>query len=395
MTNRTIGFGWFMLALSLAACGGESESDGSGGASATGGSAGAAGSTGGTAGSTGGTAGTTAVPFDELGDRITAVYCNALAECFGPLYDESVTGVDCETQFGASWNDGTVVTLSAAIDGGTVVYHGEHVEACEAALQALGCDITITRGPSECESVFEGTVDEGGACTQNAECKGELICKADGACPGTCTPLQAVGEPCGQDDHCEDGLMCDGNLETCVAPGEQGDACDGGNPQCRPGYHCLGADEEANTPGVCTSWDSLLTGQPGDACSFTEGPWCEAGNSCAVTSVAGGPVFECVANVASGAACYFGIPSPCPAGEYCNANINVGEHEGTCTTLPSDGEPCVDPGFPTCAPYHVCDDGTCRKVGRIDEACTTNETCFGGNCDNGTCAAGSACSEWE
>lgn len=400
MRIRWIGLGVLALGLTLVACGSDdSDSDGGGGSSGSGGTAGSAGTagSGATAGSGGsaGSAGQQGVPLDEVASRLTDVFCGLIDGCFGPLYDESLTGVSCEEQFGATIEDGSLATTETAVDEGRVIYHGDKVEACAAAMEALGCDLLTSRGPDACDEVFEGTVDEGGACTLTAECKGELICKADEACPGVCAQRQPAGEPCTDNDHCVDGLVCGEDSGVCETPSVEGDACGAGNPACLPMFFCLGADEEQSQAGTCVAWDDLLANAEGETCSITEGPWCELGSTCSVTGITGGVTMECVATVESGAACYFGVPSPCPVGEFCNANIDIGQFEGTCTALPGDGEACNTVGFPECAPSLVCDGGTCRAIGRLGDDCTSDLTCASGNCDGGTCAAGTACSAWR
>ena len=371
MKIGTFGFGVVALALTVAACG--SDDSGSGGSTGNGG-----------------------VTFSEIGAKYTTVYCSTLTKCFGPMFDEAVTGVDCETMLGPQIEDGMLVPVEDAIDAGRVIYHGDKVEACLAAVATLGCDAMVQRGPEACEDVFEGTVEAGGDCELDAECVGKQVCKAIGSCPGTCSARQKAGEACGDDDHCEDGLVCGENSKKCETPSKKGEACGGDNPDCMAGYLCLGENEDTNQPGTCDLWDDVLKGKAGDTCNLEEGPWCESGNACSVVDIVAGSgaTWECVATAASGAACNFGFPSACPAGEYCDADIGSGQYEGTCKALPSAGDPCNTVGYPNCAPYLTCDNGTCRKVERIGGSCTSNSTCASGNCKSGTCAAGDACSSW-
>ena len=124
------------------------------------------------------------------------------------------------------------------------------------------------------------------------------------------------------------------------------------------------------------------------------GPFCMEGLSCAITGFmpGSGVTAECIGPADSGGTCNVGFPDPCPEGEYCDADLMSGEIEGTCTALPTDGEPCVEGAvFRACAAEHVCSEGTCKSVGRIGDPCDADEQCYSGNCDGGSCAEAPLC----
>jgi hypothetical protein len=180
-------------------------------------------------------------------------------------------------------------------------------------------------------------------------------------------------------------------------PGGEGDTCGGGtNPGCELGLLCFGEDEEAGTPGSCTNPDDIFTEQEGGACDIQEGPMCEIGVSCVLTGGgAGGPTFECQAEVASGAACSIGFPDQCPDGEWCaGIDLEAMDFEGACEPLPGEGEGCAATFGPAnCESGLTCstDSQTCVDVVAIGEDCDEDAGCFSDNCDSGTCSQAEEC----
>lgn len=333
------------------------------------------------------------IPIEELPGEIADVYCSGILPCLGPLESFFLNGADCQETFTAQFEDQQVPRWQAAIEAGTLVYHPEEARGCLDAFLDAGCDIPSTRTPPECEAALEGTVALGGDCNDSLECEGALYCHFENQCPGACDSLEAAGSPCTDDGDCEDGLSCQG--DECMAPAGEGDACGGdGDPDCSLGLFCVGADE--GTSGACQPVDELLTGRDGDACDpIGGGPLCREGLSCILDSVTPGtfePVFLCAGAVASGAACKPGFPDQCPDDEMCDADVDAGELDGTCISLPDDGEPCAGTTLGAgCAPGLSCIDNVCTQMARIGEACTTDDACYSATCDGDTCAAPPAC----
>lgn len=370
MRVRTLGYGLLAASLAIGACGGDSE-DGDGGGGSGGGSAG--------------------MPLDDVLPAIVELQCNAIDSCASDLMSIYLSGMQCEDYFGRMFEDGDWPNIVKAVEDGRIVYHGDKAQACLDAWAALGCDMFTMRAPSICDETLEGTVEEGGACTLDGECKGPFFCKVEGSCPGVCTARQGEGAACKSDDACQDGLGCDEGLDECVKPGTSGDACEQGEPGCVLGYMCLGAEE--GTPGTCKDTSEILVGKEGEACDFEGGSFCEPGLSCVLEDwTSSGAVSNCRAQVASGGTCGIGIPSHCPAGEYCDADPQqTGSFEGQCVALPGDGEPCAGAVFQSCQPYHACVNDVCRQLQRLDGSCATDDECYSGNCETGSCAATNAC----
>ena len=335
------------------------------------------------------------VPIEQLPAEIAGVFCADVLPCLGSLSGMFLNGADCEDEYTAQFTDQELARWQAAIDAGTLVYHADKARACLDAFAAAGCTFGSSRMPAVCEEALEGTVAMGGDCNAGVECAGVAYCKFDAACPGTCTALEAAGAACEDDDNCQDGLACmDGE---CAAPGEEGDSCGAPDePDCQFDLRCAGADEQTATSGTCQPIEDLLIGDDGDTCDLLGGgPWCKDGLSCVLESIdiANQEVtFQCQPGVASGAACRTGFPDPCPDEEMCDADPFSGQIDGTCISLPDDGEPCADVLIGEgCAPGLACVGETCTQIARIGGACTVGNGCYSGTCDGDACAAPPLC----
>jgi hypothetical protein len=177
----------------------------------------------------------------------------------------------------------------------------------------------------------------------------------------------------------------------CEAPGDLGDDCQGGEPDCHLGLICLGADNFLQDPGHCERIDTLFTAAVGDPCNFDTGPLCVEGASCVIQTyvvVTGAATFGCVAPSQPGGACRPGLPDACPPGQYCaDVNVVAGDIEGTCRALPSAGDPCAMVFGTRCAPGATCNGTTCISPQRLDGACSNDGDCFSGFCDGGLCGS--------
>lgn len=373
-----------LATASAVACGGSSSSDGGG----SGGSGGGGGS----------------IPFSELADRYAEALCQATARCFDPVFDLFLQGRDCETMVGEQIGASEFPRIEAAIAAGRVTYDASKAPACVAALAARACDALTQREPPECQAALDGTVEVGGDCTLDAECKGQTYCKSSGACPGQCAALEPAGGRCTDDGDCQPGLQCPGETLTCARPSAVGEDCGGGvAPDCAPGSLCLGDDQEEGVPGKCRSITSVFVGDVGASCGgFVSGgsdfTLCKPNLSCALsfegTSLSG----QCVEKFAANGPCKASFPDGCPAGQFCDTPTSPPSLDGTCRPVPKAGERC---GSPTsdglCEPYHVCvfvgnePRGTCRPMADNGAPCTTADQCWSGRCERGACAGNFAC----
>lgn len=335
------------------------------------------------------------VPIEELPRAWSESLCSVVDECIGPLADLFLGETDCVTTFQYGFEDGALADLEAAIDAGRVVYDPGKAGDCLAAIEAAGCDALDNPQPDICAEAIEGTVEVGGDCSLGFECVGHAFCdRSAGTCPGTCTDPRPAGGDCGDDAHCRAGLVCSEETSRCVAPSGAGAGCEQGEPPCRSGLVCIGADEEAGTPGTCRTLDEVLVAAEGESCDLEGGVWCQEGLSCVVTSASlAGVTLECRSEVGSGGSCFVGLPDQCPAGEYCAGhNLTLGMPEGDCEPLPSAGDPCADAFLgPRCEADHVCVSDVCRPLQRNGEGCMADVQCYSGVCDAGACTAPETC----
>lgn len=379
MKRYLLGCMAFGASLAFVACGGSSTSNiGSGGSSGSSGAAGAAGS--------GGTAG---IPLADAPAKLAAAYCSLYAKCYGSLWSVFEPGEDCVTRTEKQIEDGSFSKLQGEVDAGKVIYHADKAQACLDAVAARSCDQLLQRDMPACDATVEGTVDTGGACTIDADCKGQAYCKSGATCPGKCAPLESAGGDCQSDEQCQDGLACDTTTKKCVKPAAKGQACKGGTePDCAPPLICLGNNDSKGQTGVCMDWHNVLVSKAGQSCDPLNFKWCENAVPCVVQSVGTGGtlVASCGQKVAAGAACKASVPDQCPTGQYCK--LGAQSISGTCTPLPTSGQPCAGSSTDQCAAYLRCDPATttCKPLQRLGEACTGDMFCYSGHCASGGCA---------
>jgi hypothetical protein len=335
--------------------------------------------------------GAAGIPLAEVPARYAAAVCEVYTSCLGELLALFRPGEDCEKNTTVQLEE-ELAGLQARVDAGRIEYDGTKLQTCLDDVAATGCELLNERAPESCKAALRGTVAEAGDCQLDEECAGLMYCKIEGSCPGQCTLLEQAGGPCTGNSDCVSGLSC-GETGRCVAPAEPGESCKGGEPDCSPGYVCLGNDDDANMPGTCKEIESTFSAMDGDDCSL-DAKLCAAGYVCQITRVdpVGG---TCAAKVGSGDACKAAFPDQCPDDEFCKLNGNpLTPFDGTCTSKPEAGEACgkgLAPEPNICAPYARCDDGVCREIAHLGEKCTVNATCYSEHCVGGACVAANSC----
>lgn len=343
---------------------------------------------------------TSGVQLAELPTELATAYCDTFDSCAGSFAAAAIPG-DCQSSFTGIFRATLLANSDDLLARGTVGYDEAQAATCLGEIQDLGCGLLIQATPPSCRQVLTGTIAIGETCSVSPECVGDTYCDSP-SCPtsmGTCATRKANGAACDEDDECVDGLVCED--DSCGPPaGRSGGPCGGGTgAQCPLGELCIG-ESEGEIPGTCTTIDSIQTAALGERCvlqeTAEESPiFCQNGLHCAVTGVDGiMPSFECVEPTTSGGACFVAAPEMCPSGEYCNASPRMLMFEGTCTPLPTQGQPCamVELGI-RCAGNLVCA-GEMGCVAPQDNggACTVTAECFSGNCDEGRCSGPPLCS---
>ncbi len=365
-------------------------SAGASGAAANGGSAGSAGGTAGDAGESGGGAGepgsqAETPTAEEISASLAAAVCEALESCVGKQKLAALNArEDCAERFTKTFTQDDFGSLQASIDAGSVVLDPAQIETCYADTRALRCDVQTERLPASCQAAIAAQRSAGDTCTLDADCKPDTYCTITAACPRTCEATGDEGADCTRDAECDRGTICVAGK--CAAPVTSGEPCAGNSGAvCALGLSCVGSTDAQ--PGACRPNAEVQAGAVGAVCS-PGGTLCKEGLSCAFDS---GSTFKCVAAVGRGDTCRLALPAQCPSDTYCNATEVT--TTGKCVALPSDGMPCVLGD--DCAPGHSCivegSDATCRKVGDLGSACSSDALCRSGSCQDDVCALRTRC----
>jgi hypothetical protein len=332
------------------------------------------------------------IAIDDAPELIATAACSAFDECWGAGSPLVFGAEECETRVENSFRDSLDV-LAAAQAAGSGFYDGKKMQKCIDAIAAAKCGIDEALESDVCKSAVDGLIDLGNACINDFECKGDAYCASTSTCPGTCTAAGSTGDSCTRNNECATGFYCSDTNKKCTKPAAAGDVCGGATgPNCDDGFFCLGADEDTGQSGNCRAFDEVFTAEVGETCS-PQGPFCVPSARCGIMAVTPSLQLECIATVASGAACRLSFPESCPNGEYCKVVPDT--LEGTCTALPAVGEACAVSGLDAdnllCAPYARCETGTCRALQNLGGACQEADTCYSEACVGGVCAAAGTC----
>lgn len=250
--------------------------------------------------------------------------CYALAPCcagVGYRYDAAT----CRSVYAA---------FAKLSDSPAIQFDPAAAAACLKAFQSNipGCG---AKGPTECSSVYAGTLQPGTACSNDGEC------------------FQPTGTE----------AECDVTDSVCVTltQGKVGDACD---------QTCMSAQEGA---GVAYCSMVMVTQYPNAPYAHVA---CDraAGLTCNVSSA------HCEALSSVGAACT--SDGNCVVGAYCET---AGTSPGTCKSRPAVGQACGSTGQ-QCAIGAYCDSQlVCQARKARGESCASSGECLGTCNDSGTC----------
>jgi hypothetical protein len=383
--------GMSCLWLALACSGGTSKND----ATASGGQGSAGAGQGQSGGSTSG--GATSVgpnaPLTDYPRLYAASTCVLLQRCLSGVAAEVEA---CTDSFELALRDQVTPVLDQAVKEGRVAYNPKGLPECLAALEKASCDEVLF---GECSGVFTGTKKTGESCVLDLECADQQQCAVSDRCPGSCAPAGKQGEACSTYNRCAPGFTCASEL--CVKTAKLGEAC-GADVKCQGYGFCSGF--EATTPGdmgTCVARNELATSGQDEPCEPFSEPLCKAGFVCTTKLEGDVVVGSCQKPVASGAACTFSTPDPCPRGEYCSITSAVGVKPatGACQPQPKVGETCLFEGSraATCESGSKCDvDSTlCVASSHLGGPCTKDGGCYSDTCVDGKCVPRVECEESE
>ncbi len=263
-------------------------------------------------------------------DRFPAAYAQALCTSLQHCCTENAVPFDYD-----SCTSGWRAYVSATFTSATVNYDPRAATTCVALLnsaESVSCAPapgSISDARDTCQSIFQGTVQVGGACSSDSDCAvddaGPVFCSAtvagsdaggilpldlpllDGVCavgalPMSGDPCAAGGtSPCGTDGT----LYCDPTTAVCHSVGAVGGMCSAEVPgSCVTGAYCVATGPDAN---LCAAAQAV-----GSPCTDT--------SQCDPTSVCDAGSMTCVARKGSGAACSSG--DQCLSGA-CDATLKT------------------------------------------------------------------------
>lgn len=340
----------------------------------------------------------TSIPLDDLAAATLHYFCARLAQCYPQLMGQRPGfSAYCEVSYAVLVNE-TTREIARGIERGRIAYDPVAAARCLSESAALPCGEGGTSDEALCRQGVRGLVAVGAECAADVECEPAAYCRQNATCPATCAFKAAAGQACETTAECVAGASCVD--ERCRVRSGVGEACGEGNPDCHSELRCVLADPGTSAAGTCALPGSLTTAAQGEACDFWAGPWCAAGLACG--NISGDntdpdAVFECVPLVESGAACRFAWNDSCPLGEYCHAR--TGE-DGTCRALHRVDEACgiVDGVVMPCANNFTCEpvsasssNRTCRAFVTIGEPCVSDQHCASGRCVADVCVSSVGC----
>jgi hypothetical protein len=252
--------------------------------------------------------------------------------------------------------------------------------ACVVAFRTNQPCNALPESDTGCGSLGWGLLGSGAVCGSDLACAPGLYClriTPSSGC-GVCTPLAALGDPCGPlayNAPCGSG-SCDG--ATCQTVVGIGMMCAPQATLCQAGLVC--------PSGVCAA-----PGGPGVICLFDDD--CQDGLFC---SPATG---TCTARAQAGGTCDVGA---CPFGFDCGFTAPVGDGgadagSALCLPLNGAGGSCVfDSSGGQCLEAETCRaDGKCSPIPGLSDLCDGG-SCLAGVCRSGTCslvASGGTCGQ--
>lgn len=292
----------------------------------------------------GGAGGGVTVDYTTVCMDYAQANCNSYAQCspylLGINFGNMETCIersylfckDIVTLPGTSWNEATL-------------------GACTGALNAIECNQFkqnfFRGGPPECHPP-PGTLPDGSACSEPAQCASAYCKPMPGSVCGSCVPLGDKGFPCNIPLDCAGGLTCWGGL--CAPEAPVGAACDAMTPcvfpaQCRngvceppwpnegdacnpmvfgdcDGFNALYCDPQT---AVCKAAQLVL---PGDFCGFMNGQRFDCAGAGVCDQNLQPPT--CVAPAPEGAACDAKNGPGCLLPAFCINNTCVISAEQGC-----------------------------------------------------------------
>lgn len=265
-------------------------------------------------------------------DAFSQALCNKLQECFpvglAAQYADVAqcaarTKQSCMNALGANGTGATPATLNA----------------CTTATKDATCDALFAPAGLDACKAPAGTLADGTACGDDAQCTNRNCSKTSDAC-GKCAPRGGVDSTCLQTGDCNEGLLCNA-MGKCAEPGKQGDACSA-TKLCAANLVCQ--------KGKCDAPLAVgATCNPAEpACDALKGDQCGANLTCEALKLAN-----------AGEACGVVKGQITSCGAHGRCKIAAGAQSGTCVGAAADGQACDAQKGPACQAPASCVKGTC------------------------------------
>ncbi|HEY6078580.1 MAG TPA: hypothetical protein VIW29_07245 [Polyangiaceae bacterium] len=327
---------------------------------------------------------------DDFFEQEGRLICERFLRCFSPRDDDRVLpflfgsqqACEAEVVF-VNHRSASVTDVRARVASGELALAPATALAC---LQELAsCSEADSLNEGSCREVFEGKVDEAGACQRDEDCAGDAYCAGELSCPGQCKPRGLPGAACTRPQHCAyrgspvDCIHPSGSVEgecrelervekvglgaQCVRSLQNAEAfvlcqdelwCAPLSPDDTSGLgHC---QRPIEGEGACSDQDDVcliglcntslgkcqalsFVGKEGAACSDAQQLFCNPllGLKCSDDELGGTCLKQ--GDGSKGSECFTGdFQRGCEAGLYCSRPVDA--TSGTCVMKLGPGEPC-------------------------------------------------------
>ena len=395
-----------------------------------------------TAAGAGGTADDSDPPFDRLCDEYRYDLCTFYLTCSSEIFHDRDDGMqlfDCngvEALLRARADGHVLVNTDAVLE----CFAGFEADPCASAERFAYGEDDIFQFLAPCPHAVIPQQSLGDACDADAECETRYQCVTQ-SCPGVCQPRFELGDACsvehqqcsipygacldgscripvdfGQtctdDLDCKRDLLCDPVSGRCIDPPSRpglGERCindfNGTKPAvlCQDGLYCDDGDI-IEQGGVCEPLGG--EGTPCNYLSCQYGLYCvwlggqeichapaTAGALCDPNGVSCEPGLFCQRTVddANVAIC---VPQ-LALGQACNEEGQCGPDlvcsYGVCVRAAYPGDPC-DPEAPQICQHSICNgEGVCYPLGHVGDPCFLDGHCSNLDCKNDVCTDPTTC----
>lgn len=276
------------------------------------------------------------VNADQACSDFSAAYCKRINDC-APFYVQLAysDAPGCTTRL-------KLACAPALNAPGTGTTPGI-AEACSGALSSASCDDLLGRNLPDACKTKGGSLSNGVACGDNAQCQGTICNRAKNQTCGVCSARVAAGGTCVRDDDCDYGEMCSKTANVCVKFGNVSDNCDADHP-CKPTLVCKSGSCATPLGAGAACAGNLLAND----CDFGRGLVCNQ-KVCTQIQLAGG-----------GQPCGLinGGVTLCSSNGFCR--IPPATTSGTCVAAAADGAACDTATGPNCLEPAQCVNGACK-----------------------------------